>query len=55
MQFIVETGEGLEEATSYVSVQEADDYIALFYDGLDDDWTVLTTAEKEVILMRATT
>lgn len=55
MQFIVETGEGLEDATSYVSVQEADDYIALFYDSLDADWTALTSAEKEVILMRATT
>lgn len=54
MQFIVETGEGLEEANSYVSVIEADDYISLFYDEMDSEWLAMTEDEKEIFLIRST-
>jgi len=53
MDFIVETGEGLSNATSYVSVQEADDYINSFVVG-GAEWLALTISEKEKSLMQAT-
>ena len=54
MQFIVETGEGLEDANSYVSVEQADDYISLFYEEFEDEWLNLSEDEKEVTLIRST-
>lgn len=53
MALIVESGEGMATANSYVSVQEADDYIALNFPE-DDKWESLTTEQKEVQLIRAT-
>ena len=50
--FLVEDGTGLEDATSYVSVAEADDY-ALFIG--DEDWEVLDEADKERNLMITST
>lgn len=53
MQFIVETGEGIVDASSYVTVSEADDYIDFYYSDVTTDWDELTEAEKELHLMRA--
>lgn len=50
--FTVETGEGLADATSYVSVAEADDYLSLRPS--ITSWSALTSTEKETKLMWAT-
>lgn len=50
--FIVEDGTGLDNATSYVSVAEADDYLSIRPN--IDDWTELDSTEKEAKLMWAT-
>lgn len=51
-EFIVEDGTGLDNATSYVSVLEADDY-AQFVG--DEDWDELDEQDKEFNLMITTT
>lgn len=51
MTLVVEDGAGLENANSYVTVQEADDHISLFYP--DSDWSTFTTEQKEAYLIRA--
>lgn len=47
---IVETGDGIDNADSYVSLAEADEYFASFG---NEDWTG-TNAEKEIALRKAT-
>ena len=42
LDFVVETGTGLANATSYVSVEEADDLVSLNIH--DSTWDTLTTA-----------
>lgn len=51
--FIVETGEGKEDATSYVSVEEADQYIEAFF-GQEDQWFDKSESQKEIELINAT-
>ena len=51
--FKVEDGEGLPDATSYVSVEYANEYIAFFYPE-DSTWTELSQENKEKKLMIAT-
>lgn len=51
MQFIVETGEGLTNATSYSSTLAADDY-ATFWD--KTEWLNLGEQDKERYLIQAT-
>jgi len=53
MNFIVEDGTGLESATSYISVVDADSYVNTFVVEGRDAWNALTTQEKEAALMRA--
>lgn len=50
--FVVEDGTGLTNATSYVSVAEADDYLSIRPN--IDDWTDLDSAGKQAQLMWAT-
>lgn len=50
MQFLVETGQGIENANSYASVEAADDY-ALFWDY--PEWIELDTEVKERWLILA--
>lgn len=52
MNFKVETGEGLPDATSYVSISEAEDYINSFVVG-GSDWIALDQQSKEKSLMQA--
>lgn len=52
--FVVETGEGLTNATSYVSVAEADDYLTVKPDATIAGWVALTSGQKEDYLMWAT-
>lgn len=52
MQFIVESGVGMNDATSYVSVEYADQYISFFYP--DSEWQELDEDEKELRLINAT-
>jgi hypothetical protein len=51
MTIVVETGQALSNAVSYVSVEEADAYHLARVATL---WTEMTTAEKEGCLVRAT-
>lgn len=51
MDFIVEDGTGLEGATSYSTVEFADDWIMSNYP--DSEWEALTEPQKEIRLMRA--
>jgi hypothetical protein len=51
MQFIVEDGTGVIGATSYASIQAADNY-AGFWD--HTEWDVLDNNEKEKLLIKAT-
>ena len=51
MNFVVETGEGLVDATSYASTEIANDY-AYFFD--IQDWLDLQITEQERLLVRAT-
>lgn len=51
--FVVETGAGLANATSYVSVAEADDYYTIDTN-FTATWTGLTTQAKEYLLAWAT-
>ena len=51
--FIVEDGTGLATATSYVSVADADDIIAVNIH-IDPSWTDLSTDSKEKLLAWAT-
>lgn len=50
---VIETGDIAEGANSYVSVVESDNYITLHFPN-ESTWSVLTTAEKESFLIRAT-
>ena len=50
--FVVEDGTGLDNATSYVSVANADDYFAVDLNAAG--WTALTTEQKELQLGWAT-
>lgn len=50
MAFTVEDGTGVPGANSYIAVAFADDYWA---DRGDTTWAALTTAEKESLLIRA--
>lgn len=52
MQFIVENGEGLDNATSYVTVEYVDDYIE-FVD-VDSEWIDMDDEEKQLRIMQAT-
>ena len=52
MTLVVETGDGLSNATSYISVADADSY---FSDRNNSAWAALTTAQKEAGLLYATT
>lgn len=52
MNFKVETGEGLPDATSYVSISEAEDYINSFVVG-GSDWIALDQTSKEKSLMQS--
>lgn len=51
MAFIVEDGTGLSNATSYVSVADADAYAT---DRGDTTWAALSTENKEIALIKAT-
>lgn len=51
MAFIVETGEGLENANSFISTDFADEY---FEDRGDSTWAATDYSDKEVALIRAT-
>lgn len=51
MAFIVETGQGLENATSYVSVEFADSYFEQFG---NSDWGDLEENQKQLALNKAT-
>ena len=51
MSLIVENGQGLSNAESYISVVDADTYHS---DRGNVDWAVLTTTEKEQLLRAAT-
>lgn len=51
--FIVEDGTGLPNATSYVSVEEANDILAMNIH-LDSSWGVLTVLQREKLLAWAT-
>jgi len=52
MSFTPETGEGLSDATSYVSVENADAYFAGLHD--PDEWDSASDGDKEVALQIAT-
>lgn len=52
MDFIIETGVGLENATSYCSVQFADGYNSGQIDG--SDWSDLDLTDKRIALITAT-
>jgi hypothetical protein len=52
MQFVVEDGTGLTDATSYVSVAEADDYLSLMSQN-STAWLALSQQDKESYLMLA--
>lgn len=55
MSFVVETGEGLDNATSYVTVAFADLYADSFFSDSDyETWSELTDNSKERCLNRAT-
>lgn len=47
--FVVEDGSGLPDATSYLSVGEADDILAMNIH-VSSDWAALDTADKERLL-----
>lgn len=51
MAFVVEDGTGLSTATSYVTVEEADEY---FTDRGNETWLAYTDANKEIYLIKAT-
>ena len=51
--FKVEDGTGYPDATSYASVEYADEYISFFYPE-DAQWTALSESDKEKKLMIAT-
>lgn len=51
MEFIVEDGTGIEGATSYSTVEFADEWIIPNYP--ESEWVDLTEAQKETRLMRA--
>lgn len=51
MQFVVETGEGLPNSTSYSSTEAADDF-SVFWNR--SEWTDLSQEEKERYLIQAT-
>jgi len=53
MALIVEDGTGLSTAESYISVDDADIYIAA-YRGTDSTWDGATTASKEIAARQAT-
>lgn len=53
MSLIVEDGTGLSTAESYISVADADTYIAA-YKGADATWDAATDATKEVAARQAT-
>lgn len=53
MALIVEDGTGLSTAESYISVTDADTYVAAFI-GADDVYDVATTGEKEIAARQAT-
>lgn len=52
--FVVEDGTGLSNATSYVSLAEANSYIADFPAGLQVTWSALTDPQKQGLLMYST-
>jgi len=52
MSFIVEDGTSKTDATSYISVADADAYIAVYTTRIG--WTSATTSAKELALQRAT-
>lgn len=53
ISFIVEDGSGVSNATSYVSVEEADDIAALNFHNAAS-WDALTTQEKQTLLIYVT-
>lgn len=53
MALIVEDGTGLSTAESYISVADADTYIAA-YKGADALWDAATEADKEIAARQAT-
>lgn len=52
MYFEVENGAGSPTANTYITVSDADDYIALHEDGIEK-WMGLEEERKEVLLIRA--
>ena len=52
MALVVETGDIVDGANSYVSLQEGNDYIALNFPS-ETVWSELTDPEKEALLIRA--
>lgn len=52
MALIVEDGTGLENSDSYISVLDADAYLAMY--GSPDSWTTASEATKQVALRNAT-
>lgn len=60
MAIVVEDGTGIENAESYISVADADDYVSKWHGtvtdwtGLDEDWTGLGEAGKERALRMGT-
>ena len=55
LEFKVETGEALEDSTSYVSVEFADQYIQAFYPDHFPDWDEKSVSQKEFALIVSTT
>ena len=53
MALVVETGDVVEGANTYASVQESDEYITLHFPS-DTIWKNITNTEKEGYLIRAT-
>lgn len=51
--FVVETGSGLADATSYVSIAEADDYFTID-PNFSDEWSGLTEETQQYLLAWAT-
>jgi len=52
MEFVVETGEGLSNATSYVSLNYVDSYIE--FRNIDSEWFDMDDEEKELRIIQAT-
>jgi hypothetical protein len=53
MAFVVETGAGLSNATSYISLAEAEDFVADYF-ATNTNWSGATDSVKQTALMQAT-